>query len=391
MEIGAGCSSSMTSPRTSCFSNCPRGGSFMKKARIATMTTGIPSRNHAHRQPSVPPAQVAMAAHRTGLASPMPCAPMFITADMRADTDRVVVGDQRLVHRDAVRLGDAGREAGPEQHERADREPGGEHEPPNARLAHPTIGTRFTRSASQPIGTAPSTKNADDAVTMNTIVPELMWNVRRISGARTLMAAPSSSSNESSNKRTTNMSLPPTLNASENETSSEPTPGRRSSGKMTCSRESFCASSRLSSSASTVAARDAALPTARVRVRQRDPPEPVTPCSAAERTGFTAERNSYETTVLEVQDRVIDDAAQQFERRGWVVLDVLPRSTLPLLASWADDVTAVPESSGVLQHREQTDGGAQLCRSEHFVEVHAGLRELLTSGPMLDIAARAAR
>ena len=35
----------------------------------------------------------------------------------------------------------------------------------------PTIGTRFTRSASQPIGTAPSTKNADDAVPMKTIVP----------------------------------------------------------------------------------------------------------------------------------------------------------------------------------------------------------------------------
>ena len=42
---------------------------------------------------------------------------------------------------------------------------------PNARLAQPTIGTRFTRSASHPIGTAPSTKNADDAVAMKTIVP----------------------------------------------------------------------------------------------------------------------------------------------------------------------------------------------------------------------------
>src|SRR2546429_8021483 len=61
---------------------------------------------------------------------------------------------------------------------------------PNARLAHPTMGTRFTRSASHPIGTAPSTKNADDALAMNTIVPELMWKVRRISGASTLMAAP---------------------------------------------------------------------------------------------------------------------------------------------------------------------------------------------------------
>ena len=60
----------------------------------------------------------------------------------------------------------------------------------------PTIGTRFTRSASHPIGTAPSTKNAADAVPMNTIVPSLMPNVRRISGASTLIAAPSSSSNE---------------------------------------------------------------------------------------------------------------------------------------------------------------------------------------------------
>jgi hypothetical protein len=81
-----------------------------------------------------------------------------------------------------------------------------------------------------------------------------------------------------------------------------------------------------------------------------------------------------------------DDAVQQFDARGWVVLDVLPRSTRALLASWADEVAALPESNGVLQHHEQTDTGPQLCRSEHFIEVHSGLRELLTSGPMLDVA-----
>ncbi len=52
------------------------------------------------------------------------------------------------------------------------------------------------RSASHPIGTAPSTKNADDAVAMKTIAPSLIPNVRWISGPSTLMAAPSSSSNE---------------------------------------------------------------------------------------------------------------------------------------------------------------------------------------------------
>jgi hypothetical protein len=82
----------------------------------------------------------------------------------------------------------------------------------------------------------------------------------------------------------------------------------------------------------------------------------------------------------------MDDAVHQFQARGWVVLDVLPRSTRALLASWADEVSAFPEASGVLQHRERTDTGPQLCRSEHFVEVHAGLREVLTSGPMLEAA-----
>ena len=69
---------------------------------------------------------------------------------------------------------------------------------PNARLAQPTIGTRFTRSASHPIGTAPSTKNADDAGRDEHDGALLIPNVLRISGASTLIAAPSSSSNDSS-------------------------------------------------------------------------------------------------------------------------------------------------------------------------------------------------
>ena len=103
------------------------------------------------------------------------------------------------------------------------------------RLAMPTMGTRRTRSASQPIGTAPSTKNADDAVPMKTIAPLLMWNVARISGPSTWIAAPSSSSNARSSPSTTNMSRPPRANASRKVTGSELTPGRRSSGKITCS------------------------------------------------------------------------------------------------------------------------------------------------------------
>ena len=82
----------------------------------------------------------------------------------------------------------------------------------------------------------------------------------------------------------------------------------------------------------------------------------------------------------------LDDARQEFGTRGWVVLDVLPRSTRALLAAWSDEVASLPEATGVLQHRELTDDGPQLCRSEHFLEVHAGLRDLLRAGPMLEVA-----
>ncbi|HEX5613951.1 MAG TPA: phytanoyl-CoA dioxygenase family protein, partial [Acidimicrobiia bacterium] len=39
-----------------------------------------------------------------------------------------------------------------------------------------------------------------------------------------------------------------------------------------------------------------------------------------------------------------------------------------------------------LHYRELTDEGPKLCRSENFVPFHAGLRALLTEGPMLDVA-----
>ena len=70
---------------------------------------------------------------------------------------------------------------------------------------------------------------------MNTIVPRLTPNVWRISGANTVIATLSSSSNDRRSS-TTNMKLPPALNAPANETGSDFTPGSSSSGKMTCSR-----------------------------------------------------------------------------------------------------------------------------------------------------------
>ena len=56
----------------------------MKNANTATITTGMPRMYQAQRQPSGPPAHVAIAATRIGLVMPTPCAPMFMTADIRA-------------------------------------------------------------------------------------------------------------------------------------------------------------------------------------------------------------------------------------------------------------------------------------------------------------------
>ena len=50
------------------------------------------------------------------------------------------------------------------------------------------------------------------------------------------------------------------------------------------------------------------------------------------------------------------------------------------MAGWPDD------GDGWLHHREMTDDGPKLCRSENLIPFHPGFRELLTTGPLLDTA-----
>lgn len=71
-----------------------------------------------------------------------------------------------------------------------------------------------------------------------------------------------------------------------------------------------------------------------------------------------------------------------FRTHGWV------RTAGPVpageLAAWVDEVAAWPDGEGPwLHHRELTDDGPKLCRSEGFVGVHTALSALLTSGPLL--------
>jgi len=76
---------------------------------------------------------------------------------------------------------------------------------------------------------------------------------------------------------------------------------------------------------------------------------------------------------------------EHFVRHGWLL--TRRNADVAGVAAWVDEVAAWPDGGGEwLHHRELTDAGPQLCRTENFVPFHAGLRTLLTTGPMLDTA-----
>jgi hypothetical protein len=88
---------------------------------------------------------------------------------------------------------------------------------------------------------------------------------------------------------------------------------------------------------------------------------------------------------VEADDRA--GAIRHFNEHGWVVVDAVEPALATALPSWVDEVASLPDGTGgVLQHFERTDAGPILCRSEDFVPVHDGLRGLLCTGPLVDIA-----
>jgi hypothetical protein len=75
-----------------------------------------------------------------------------------------------------------------------------------------------------------------------------------------------------------------------------------------------------------------------------------------------------------------------FVEHGWALVDTLDGEGVARLRRWVDEVTAWPDDGEWLHHREMTDEGPVLCRSENFVPFHDGLRALLTAGPLLSAA-----
>jgi hypothetical protein len=79
--------------------------------------------------------------------------------------------------------------------------------------------------------------------------------------------------------------------------------------------------------------------------------------------------------------------AAHFAETGWLLTQTLDAAGVTELRAWLDEIASWPDDGdGWMHHRELTDTGPQLCRSENLIPFHAGLRALLTTGPMLETA-----
>jgi hypothetical protein len=95
---------------------------------------------------------------------------------------------------------------------------------------------------------------------------------------------------------------------------------------------------------------------------------------------------------LTVHDGRDDASVEHFRTNGWLLTDTLgPDGGAPdgggTLRRWVGEVAAWEDGAGDwLHHRELTEHGAALCRTENFTPSHPGLHALLRSGAMVEIA-----
>ena len=111
--------------------------------------------------------------------------------------------------------------------------------------------------------------------------------------------------------------------------------------------------------------------------------------AASRATPDVADESTYSRAVgqLPVTDAELAAHAEDFRATGWALIDTLDDEGVRELRAWVDEVAAWPDDDGDwLHHREMTDEGPKLCRSENFTPYHDGLRELLTSGTVLATA-----
>jgi hypothetical protein len=81
---------------------------------------------------------------------------------------------------------------------------------------------------------------------------------------------------------------------------------------------------------------------------------------------------------------LLDADVEHFVAEGWLL--TRSHDDVDAVVAWVDEVSSWPDEGPWLHHRELTDVGPQLCRTENFVPFHEGLATLLTTGPMLQTA-----
>ncbi|CAN5509898.1 phytanoyl-CoA dioxygenase family protein [soil metagenome] len=88
-------------------------------------------------------------------------------------------------------------------------------------------------------------------------------------------------------------------------------------------------------------------------------------------------------------DLVAADSADVafFREHGWLLTRTLDEQGVADLQRWLDEIAEWPDDGdGWMHHRELTDHGPKLCRSENLIPFHDGIRDLLTAGSLLATA-----
>lgn len=85
---------------------------------------------------------------------------------------------------------------------------------------------------------------------------------------------------------------------------------------------------------------------------------------------------------------ISENQLQQWNQAGFLkVAGFLPDPLRIELPQWVDEIASRPESDDQwMHHFEQTVHGPRLARTEHIVESHEGMRQLLTQGLIPDTA-----
>ena len=84
---------------------------------------------------------------------------------------------------------------------------------------------------------------------------------------------------------------------------------------------------------------------------------------------------------------VTDADVEHFRSQGWLLTRTLDDAGVARLQDWIDEIASWPDDGdGWMHHRELTDAGPRLCRSENLIPFHDGLRALLTTGSMVATA-----